>query len=870
LTINAMSERPTGTVTFLFTDIEGSTGRWEAQTAEMQAALARHDETLRAAVETHGGWLFKHTGDGILAAFASPGAAVEAAIEAQRGLELPVRMGLATGEAELRGDDYFGPTLNRASRVKDAGHGGQILLASTTAELVDGVDLLELGEHRLRDLSRSQRLFQLRAEGLRERFPELRTIDTTPGNLGVQATSFIGREAELAEVEAAVRERRLVTLTGVGGVGKTRLALQVAAELAPEFPDGVWLIELAPVGDPESIPDAVAGTLGITQQPGLTVAQSIAEASVGRARLLVLDNCEHVLEAAAGLVELVLSRAPTVRILATSREGLGVPGEHLWPLPSLDAAGRESEAVTLFIDRARAVAPAFTLARQADIEAVLDICQRLDGIPLAIELAAARMVSMSPADVAVRLRDRFRLLSGSRRGVERHQTLRNAVQWSYDLLDEHERTLLDRCSVFAGGFGVEAAVAIAGGGELDDYAVLDLLDSLVRKSLLTVERGEDGHARYGMLETIRRFADERLGLAGLAAEVRDRHGRYYSQAAQEAESHLEEREQVTWLDRLQDDEGNLRVALRHLEEEGAWEEGCRMATSLTQYWLTRGDVSEGRRWIEAFLRGSGVAVPEGERASALNAAGLLARYQGEYGVAEYLITEALSMHRARGDDRRVADSLANLGYVVLHQARWSEARECYSESLARAEQAGNDQGVADALHHLGLVAFQEGDLPAAETYRRKALEIWRRLGDLHGVVDARVNLGQVALAGGHLRHAREHLLESLDGAQALGSGRLQAEALEGTAHLLARLSWQEAAVQLVGAAAALREGTSTPKPSVGEDDRDRDLTILQEALGQAEFERLTAKGAAMELPEAVAFAREQLALVREALDEAGP
>ncbi|MFN0147802.1 MAG: adenylate/guanylate cyclase domain-containing protein, partial [Dehalococcoidia bacterium] len=313
------TERPTGIVTFLFTDIEGSTGRWEAQTAEMQTALARHDDTLRAAIEAHGGWLFKHTGDGVLAAFSSPNGAVQAAIEAQRTLDLPVRMGIATGEAELRGDDYFGPTLNRAARVMAAGHGGQVLLANSTAALVTAVDLLDLGERRLRDLSVPQRIFQVCAEGLREEFPPLRTVDTTPGNLRPQATSFIGREEELAELVEAVRAHRLVTLTGVGGVGKTRLALQVAAELVPDFPEGVFVVELASVGDPAVVPDAVASALGIVQQPRKSVAESVAEALAGRYRLLVLDNCEHVLDAAANIVEAIFERSRTVKVLATSR-----------------------------------------------------------------------------------------------------------------------------------------------------------------------------------------------------------------------------------------------------------------------------------------------------------------------------------------------------------------------------------------------------------------------------------------------------------------------------------------------------------------------------------------------------------------------
>ena len=444
---------PSGVVTFLFTDVEGSTRRWEADADGMRVALAAHDEVLREAIEAHGGWLFKHTGDGVCAAFASPRSAVDAAVAAQRALELPVRMGLATGEAELREGDYFGAVLNRAARVMAAGHGGQILLAESTAGLLSGVDLMDLGPRRLRDLPTPVGVFQVRAAGLRTEFPALRALDASPGNLRAATTSFIGRESEVAELQAAVKAHRLVTLTGVGGVGKTRLALEVAARLADEFPDGVWFFELAAVTDPAAVPDAVAAVLGITQQPGKTVTESVASALEGRSRLLVFDNCEHVVDSVADLVEAILAASATVTILATSREGLGVSEEQLWRVPSLDVnSGTESAAVNLFVDRAHSVVSDFSLAQPGEADAVVEICRRLDGIPLAIELAASRMASMTASEVRDRLDQRFRLLVGSRRGLERHHTLRHAVAWSYDLLDDTEKALLDRCSVFAGGF----------------------------------------------------------------------------------------------------------------------------------------------------------------------------------------------------------------------------------------------------------------------------------------------------------------------------------------------------------------------------------------------------------------------------------
>ena len=523
-----MGERPSGTVTFLFTDVEGSTRLWEADPEAMRTALAAHDEVLYAAVEGAGGWVFKHTGDGVCAAFWSASEAVLAAVEGQRRLGLPARMGIGTGSAELRGEDYFGPALNRAARVMSAGHGGQILVAASTAELVaDDVVLIDLGRHSLRDLSGVHRIFQVRAEGLRVEFPPLRTLDAVPGNLSVQSTSFVGRAGAIEELVTEVRTHRLVTLTGVGGVGKTRLALQVAAELVPEFPDGAWLIELASLGDPAALADVVATGLGVTPQAGRSVTDSIAEALSGRRLLMILDNCEHLLDAAAELIDTILARTATVKVIATSREGLRVGAEQLWPVPSLGVDGADADAVQLFVERAQAVHPGFSLDDETGAEAVAVICRRLDGIALAIELAAARMVSITPIDVRDRLDDRFRLLSGGRRRAERHQTLRHTVAWSYDLLTDRERFVLGRCAAFPGGFNLASITHLC---DLDEYTVLDVVDSLVRKSLVTVEQ-LDGHARYGMLETIRQFATEHLAATDTIAEVWDRHARYFAAQA---------------------------------------------------------------------------------------------------------------------------------------------------------------------------------------------------------------------------------------------------------------------------------------------------------------------------------------------------
>jgi len=568
---------PSGIVTFLFTDVEGSTRRWEADADAMRTALAAHDQVLRQAIDSHGGWLFKHTGDGVCAAFASPRSAVDAAIAAQLALELPVRIGLATGEAELRDGDYFGAALNRAARVMAAGHGGQILLTDSTAGLLSGVDLLDLGPRRLRDLPGSVGVFQVRAPGLRTDFPGLRALDAGGGNLRPALTSFIGRESEVDQVQAALKVHRLVTLTGVGGVGKTRLALEVATRLADQFPDGVWLFELAAVADPAAVPDSVAAVLGVTQQQGKTVTESLAAALEGRVRLLVFDNCEHVRDAAADLIEAILAGSGTVRIVATSRERLEVADEQLWSVPSLGAGGITSAAESLFVERAHSVSSSFSVAEADDATAVVEICRRLDGIPLAIELAASRMASMTPIEVRDRLDHRFRLLVGSRRGLGRHQTLRQAVAWSYDHLDDAEKVLLQRCSVFAGGFDLESACAVAGHDHDDEYGVLDSLDALVGKSLLAVDR-LSGRTRYSMLETIREFVEEHLVTSGEATTVRSAHARHFARRITDVIAVWDsprQREAYAWFTA---ELANLRTAFRWTADHSDLDDAATIAT----------------------------------------------------------------------------------------------------------------------------------------------------------------------------------------------------------------------------------------------------------------------------------------------------
>jgi predicted ATPase len=528
----------------------------------MHSVVAAHDALLRRVIEEHDGWLFKHTGDGVCAAFASPRDALDAAVAAQLELDVPVRMGVATGEAELRSGDYFGRPLNRAARVMAAGHGGQVLVAASTAELLEGVDLLDLGVYRLRDLSEPLRLFQVRAAGLREQFPALRTLEATTGNLRPQATSFVGRQHELAEVAEAVRGHRLVTITGAGGVGKTRLGVQVAAELASEFREGVWLCELAAAANEAEMGQVVAQALGVVPRPQMTFGESIVDFLRSRELLLVLDDCEHLVQEAAELAQAIMAGAPQVRVLATSREGLGVPGEHYWPLRTLSVppAGAEalaSDAVRLFVDRAAAVVPGFALD-DTNEAAIVEVCRRLDGIPLAIELAAARVTAMSPPEIAGHLDELFRLLTGGpRTQVERHKTMRAAIGWSYSLVPEAERAVFDRLGVFPASFDEAAAVAVCSGDGADRWGVIDALAGLVAKSMVVAER-LGGVTRYSLLETLRQFAREQCGTA--IDELRRLHAVHYAAFSEQAGDGLRSPDELRWRPRLTAEVDNLRAA----------------------------------------------------------------------------------------------------------------------------------------------------------------------------------------------------------------------------------------------------------------------------------------------------------------------
>ncbi len=759
-----MPSLPTGTVTFLFTDIEGSTKRWEQYPQQMRAAIERHDAILRKSIDAESGYVFKTVGDAFCAAFHTPLETLSAALAAQRTLNaeqwdpevgsVRVRMALHTGIAQERDGDYFGQPVNRVARILSAGHGGQTLLSEVTYGLVRddlprNVSLLDLGEHRLKDLIRPERVFQLVTQDLPSEFPALKTLSTHLNNLPLQPTAFIGREKELAAVCALLRrpEVCLVTLTGPGGTGKTRLALQAGAEMLDDFQDGVYSVELAALTDPALVPSTIAQTLGVSEATGKPIIESLKDYLKDKQVLLVLDNFEHLVEA-AGAVDALLKAVPGLKVLATSRTSLHLYGEREYPvppfslpdiqhLPSLERL-TQYEAVRLFIERAQDVRPDFAVTND-NAPAVAEICVRLDGLPLAIELAAARTKLFSPQALLDRLSSRLKMLTGGARNVPaRQQTIRNMIEWSYDLLNEGEKQLFRRMAVFQGGRTLEGLEAVCNSEALQvegqlEVDVLDGVESLVNQSLLQQREGRDGEPRFWMLETIHEYTREKLEESEEGETLQREHAEYYMRLVEEAEPELTGAKQTEWLHRLEEEHDNLRTALRWAKEHNGdgdahkVEVGLRIAGALWRFWKVRGYLSEGREKLAGMLAlptlptASTLAPTPAPlpqtlrtqshsphspyslnlfRAKALNGAGVLAYRQGDYISARSLHEESLAIKRELGDKQGIASSLNNLGNVADDQGDYANARSLHEESLAIKRELGDKRGIASSLNNL--------------------------------------------------------------------------------------------------------------------------------------------------------------------------
>jgi len=914
-----LTSRP---VTLLFTDIEDSARLWEADPEAMAEASVRHNRIVREQIEVSGGHVFKTVGEAFRAVFADPSAALASAVAVQRaagtepwppGLPIRVRMALHSGACLERDGDYFGPVVNRAGRLLAAGHGGQVLVTGVTYELLadrlpGGAGLRDLGEHRLKDLGGAERVFEVTAPGLAGGFGPLRSLDDPAlrHNLPSQATSFVGRAAELAELRSLVSGgSRLVTIAGPGGIGKSRLALQVAAEVLDGDGDGVWLAELAPVAEPEMVARAVAAVLGVREEPGRPMLDTLVDAVGDRYLLVVLDNAEHVLGAAAKLADAMLRSCPRACLLVTSREPLGVSGEHVLRVPplavppaDLAAPGQLAafESVQLFAERAVMYRQGFALDA-ADAAAVAAVCVRLDGIPLALELAAARLGSLSVSEISSRLDQRFRLLTGgSRTALPRHQTLRALIDWSYDLLNPEEQSVLGRLSVFAGGWTLEAAEAVTSAGDAGEWQVLDQLAALVGKSLVLAEETQ-GSTRYRLLETVRHYAAERLAQrpGPEPDETRAAHRDHYLALVETADTHLRGPDEARWLDRLEAEFDNIRAALAFsLADPASAEPGLRLAAGLRWFCNMRGHGGEVLEALDVLLERPDARLPARARAQALTARCHLLNHFSDDSAIPSIADEAIGIARGLADDAVAADALSQLCWFRYEHGDLDAALARIDEAVGLARAAGDPRLIAQILGRRAVFKGDAGDLDAAFADQEEALALARATGDNYRLTTTLANLGAYEHTAGKLRAAREHLQEasmlagklgypnlsaglqqhlgfvalidaepgnarrhftdSLDTARTTGVKTYVHAALLGLALAAGADSDPAVAATLHGAADRQYERAGRAVEAIEAGLRDRDHAQLRATLGDAAFEAAYARGRTLSQADAITLA----------------
>lgn len=862
---------PQGTVTFVFTDIVGSTRLWEKHPAAMGDAVRRHDDILRGIFTSAGGHIFKTVGDAFCVAFAESAAALTAAAQAQRALAaapwgetgpLLVRIGVHTGSAEFRDSDYFGGTLNRAARIESAAHGGQVLVSGVTRALTldtlpDGFQWRDLGEHRLKGLERPEHLFQLAGPGLTADFPPPRSLSVLPNNLPAQTTRFIGRTAEL---EAAARHltgpTRLLTLTGTGGTGKTRLALETGTRLLDAFRDGVWLVELALLTDAARLPGTIIATLGLREEPDRPATDTLLDALRRQNLLLILDNCEHLPGGVAALGSRLLKACPDLRLLATSRSALGIAGEVTLPVPPLAIfdlhrhrhSGRglaaelaTSEAVILFTERARAVRPDFVVD-ESNASAVAEICSRLDGIPLALELAAARLRLLDPAQIAARLADRFRLLRTSdQQRLPHQQTLQALVDWSHDLLTDQEKILFRRLGVFTGGRSLEAIEAVCPCGSLDESDILDVLQGLVEKSLVAVETGESGEQRYTILESVWQYAREALRASGEEERLREAHARYFLTWAEDAEPHFQRADQARWLARFDDDLFNLDTAIRWFLSKGLATEGMRTLSAIGRPLEVRGYLTEGLALARDIL-----ALP-GEPAPSLAAktqmvAGRMAWALDRYDEARVHFLEAVRLADLAGDLARAAVGRGVLAFLDRGDGNLEEAEAGFTRCLDDGRRAGDHTAEAIGLAGLGRVAADRGDLGAGLALSEAGLAIHRTSGDRYILGLMLWGIARTCIRAGDTARAESALREWTSIARDLGNLWAMPYILQTLASAACAGGRFERAARLLGAAEARREHFGFRLSVAEQAEHDADLAKLQAALPPDRLESLRQEG----------------------------
>jgi predicted ATPase/class 3 adenylate cyclase len=771
-----------GVVTFLFTDIEGSTRLWEEEPERMSPALAGHDTLVRAAVESNRGVVVKMVGDGVNAAFEDPLDAVGATLQLQQALADPgatngvairVRCGLHMGVVERRDNDYFGSPVNRAARIMSAAHGGQVLLSQAVVDRVrerlpSASSLRDLGSVRLKDLSRPERVYQLLHPQLRQEFPALRSLEATPNNLPQQVSSFIGRERELVEVKGLLAQSRLLTLVGIGGIGKTRLALQAAAEVIEAYRDGVWLVELGSIGDASLVPTSVAQVLGVQERTDTRLTDSLCAHLKSRQLLLILDNCEHLLDACATLADAVLRGAAEPTIIATSREPLHVAGEQTYPLQTLSLAEpsgsaeaiARSEAVQLFVERARRQLPDFELTA-ARASAVAELCVHLDGIPLALELAAARIPSLSIEQISARLDDRFRLLTtGTHTALPRQQTLRATFDWSFDLLTEQERAVFRRLAIFSGGFTLEAASSIASGQEIDEFAVIDLVSQLVARSLVVADTS-DARPRYRLLETTRTYAVEKLVEAEEIAAIRRRHAQYFRDRFEHAYDDWLRMPDADWRDIYHPELDNVRVALElAFGADGDPAIGIALAGASGVMWTTHALFGEGLQRLMAAVARLRSHTPALDQARLWLWFGVLLGL-GAPARAVPALERAIDLYRPLDNPSGLGHSLVRLGRMLALMGQYDQSARLLAEALPEVERSGRPRALGLYFSELGFLKMRTGDLPACRMHYEKAFTLFRDTGAESSALGILTNIGDVTWALGDVDAALAAFVETV-------------------------------------------------------------------------------------------------------------
>ncbi|HSM71768.1 MAG TPA: tetratricopeptide repeat protein [Anaerolineales bacterium] len=914
---------PSGTVTFLFTDIEGSTKLAQSLGDNWESFRARHHEILKSAIESNNGYVFQIIGDAFCASFHTAGDAVRAAAQAQIDFHneewgdtpIKIRMGINTGTAQASVDTdhsggYKGYTvMARVQRIMSAGHGGQVLISLATEELVrhdlpENISLLDMEERRLKDLIHPEHIHQLVIQGLPSEFPPLKTLDAYRHNLPVQLTSFIGREKEIAEISKRIRTNRLVTLAGIGGTGKTRLALQVAADMIEEFPDGVWFVELASITEPDMIPQAILAAMGIPEQSKASNIQFLIEYLQKRKLLLILDNCEHLIDSCAKLAQKLVRDAAHIRIVSTSREALSIQGELIWQVLSLSLPDQKQtsvpeeferyEAVQLFVERAALVQPQFQLTKDNGSD-VARICSRLDGIPLAIELAAARARSMGVDEIAKRIEDRFRLLmGGNRTGLERHQTLRATISWSYNLLSDEEKHLFYRLSVFSGGWTLEAAEQVCS-QDGDDFDILDTLTRLVEKSLVNL----DG-SRYHMLDTTRQFALEKLLETDDGSAMHDKHAAYYLELAKRTNKHEEliqnmeriEKEAdnfraaIEWQNAVQNTEAALHlldtlgsIDLRFLwrgfpDEMETWFNKVRTLPNINDHPASYAGILNfmGRQFRSSMNISKNIAYLEEARGiwsklgkeGELGLAGALQTLveitiynEDEISIPQSLLERSYELYQKHDNKRGIAWSTHHFGSLAMVQGHFDEAEKQYTKSIAKFQEIGDKYGKAYALASLGEMMREVGDYDRASEYWEQNLDIFREIINRPGTIYPLSAMGWVSLRKGEHGKAKKLFMEALDLSNEYGNNPLVIYCISGLAGVLGATGKHEQAAKLFSAVESLGEKKGRLEPA-DQKDYDHYLKVAREQLDESEFEKAWNTGRTMTIEQAIEYVLENL------------